>query len=59
MHNMVVEPTFICELCQVWAILGRELHRERYDIQLLCLERMRLIDVRSVLCLGTRVGPNY
>jgi hypothetical protein len=53
MPNMVVEPTFICELCQVRAILGRDLHREARDIQLLGLERMRMIDCRNSWQQGT------
>lgn len=53
MPTMVVEPTFICELCQVRATLGRELHREKYDLQLLCFERMRIIDCRNSWQHGT------
>jgi hypothetical protein len=53
MPNMVVEPTFVCELCQVRAILGRELHRETHDIQLLGLERMRMVDCRNSWQQGT------
>jgi hypothetical protein len=53
MPIMVVEPTFICELCQVRATLGRELHRETNDIQLLGLERMRIIDCRNSWQQGT------
>jgi hypothetical protein len=47
MPTMMVEPTFICGLCQVRAVLGRELYREKYDFQLLCFERMRIIDCRN------------
>jgi hypothetical protein len=47
MPTMIVEPTFVCELCQVRAILGRELHRKKHDIQLVSLERMRMIDCRN------------
>lgn len=53
MPTMVVEPTFICELCQVRAIVGRELYREKNDLQLLCFERMRIIDCRSSWQHGT------
>jgi hypothetical protein len=53
MPVMVVEPTFICELCQVRAILGRELQHERQDIQLLGFERMHIIDCRSSWQQGT------
>jgi hypothetical protein len=53
MPTMIVEPTFICELCQVRAILGRDLHREPRDIQLLSLERMRMIDCRNSWQQGT------
>jgi hypothetical protein len=41
------EPTFICELCQVRSIVGRELARDKSDIQLLGYERMRMIDCRN------------
>jgi hypothetical protein len=37
-------PHFICELCQVRAMLGRELHNKEADHELLLLERMRLLD---------------
>jgi hypothetical protein len=53
MPTMVVEPTFICELCQVRALVGRELHRALPDLQLLCFERMRVIDCRSSWQTGT------
>jgi hypothetical protein len=46
MPSLPIEPTFICELCQVRAIIGRELRREVADIQLLAYERMRMIDCR-------------
>jgi hypothetical protein len=42
-----VEPTFICELCQVRAMKDQELRGDAGDIQLLMLERMRMIDCRS------------
>jgi hypothetical protein len=47
MPQLPIEPTFICELCQVRGIVGRELRRDQPDIQLLCYERMRLIDCRN------------
>jgi hypothetical protein len=53
MPAMVVEPTFICELCQVRAILGRKLRHESHDIQLLSFERMRIIDCCSSWQQGT------
>jgi hypothetical protein len=40
-------PHFICELCQVRAILRREVHGISMDIELLMLERMRIIDTHS------------
>jgi hypothetical protein len=40
-------PHFICELCQVRAILRREAHGLSADIELLMLERMRIIDTYS------------
>lgn len=45
--SLPIETTFICELCQVRAIVGRELRRDNPDIQLLAYERMRIIDCRS------------
>lgn len=44
--------TFICELCTVRAVVGRELHC-RADIDLLRLERMRLIDMANSWASGT------
>jgi hypothetical protein len=46
MPTLPVEPSFVCELCQVRAIVGRELRCTSADIQLLCFERVRLIDFR-------------
>jgi hypothetical protein len=40
-------PHFICECCQVRALLNRELDRTHRDVALLMLERMRMIDVIS------------
>jgi hypothetical protein len=40
-------PHFICELCQVRAILRREAYGLSADIELLMLERMRIIDTYS------------
>jgi hypothetical protein len=53
MPSLAIEPTFICELCQVRAIVRRELRRDIPDIQLLAYERMRLIDCRSSWQLST------
>jgi hypothetical protein len=47
MPYLTVEPTFICELCQVRAMLDRELQPKANDLHLLMLERMRMIDCRS------------
>ena len=47
--------TFICELCTVRAVLQRELHGAR-DIHLLCLERMRLLDMAHYWSKGTHVA---
>ena len=44
--------TFICELCTVWAVVGREL-RCATDSYLLHLERMRLIDMANAWATGT------
>ena len=44
--------TFVCEACTVQAILGRELHRQG-DWRLLCLERMRIIDMAHSWSKGT------
>ena len=38
--------TFICELCTVRSVIDRELNRPS-DIDLLCLERMRIIDMAN------------
>jgi len=43
---------FICEACTVRSFLGRELHGIR-DWQLLCLERMRILDVVHAWSPGT------
>jgi len=45
-------PIFVCEACTVRAFLGRELHGLR-DWQLLCLERMRILDVAHAWSPGT------
>ena len=39
-----VWPNFICEACTVRAVLKRELHN-RNDTYLMCLERMRMLDM--------------
>lgn len=44
--------TFICELCTVRAVLGREVSRQS-DIELLRLERMRVIDMANAWASGT------
>lgn len=44
---------FICELCTVRAVLGRELRHEPHDYALLGLERMRLLDVMNSWAMGT------
>jgi len=48
-------PIFICEACTVRAVLGRELHGIR-DWQLLCLERMRILDVAHAWSPGTHAN---
>jgi hypothetical protein len=40
-------PHFICECCQIRALLDRELDSTHRDVALLMLERMRMIDVIS------------
>ena len=42
--SVSVWPSFICEVCTVRAILGRELSSSA-DVRLACLERMRLLDL--------------
>ena len=44
--------TFICEKCTVRAVIGRELILQS-DLELLCLERMRLIDMAHAWALST------
>jgi hypothetical protein len=44
--------TFICELCTVRSVLGRELHQPT-DTELLMLERMQLIVMANAWALGT------
>ena len=43
---------FICEVCTVRSVVQRELHRPE-DYHLLCLERMRLLDMAHYWSLGT------
>jgi len=50
--NIHTWPLFICEACTVRRFLGRELHGLR-DWQLLCLERMRILDVAHAWSPGT------
>jgi hypothetical protein len=47
---------FICEACTVRAVLGRELTWTSGDIQLLMLERMRLIDMAHAWASSTLQG---
>jgi hypothetical protein len=53
MHNGLICPSgpqlphFICELCQVRGIINRELQTRAKDLELLLIERMRLIDSLS------------
>jgi hypothetical protein len=49
---------FICEACTVRAVLGRELTWMSGDIQLLMLERMRLIDMAHAWALSTLQGTS-
>ena len=42
--SVSVWPTFICEACTVRTVLGRELSLAT-DVRLVCLERMRLLDL--------------
>ena len=45
-------PNFICEACTVRAVLQRELHG-RFDNYLMCLERMRILDMAHRWSAGT------
>jgi hypothetical protein len=44
---------FICEACTVMAVLGRELTCMSGDMQLLMLERMRLVDMAHAWAFST------
>lgn len=44
--------SFVCELCTVRAILGRELSGI-YDVHLLCYERVRILDMAHYWAAGT------
>ena len=46
-------PNYICEACQVRAIIQREIQRTPQDIQLLMLERMRQLDILHSWAEGT------
>ena len=46
--------TFVCELCSVRSVVGRELHGSAPDRVLLVLERMRMIDTASSLAPPSR-----
>ena len=50
--NIQYWGTFICELCTVRAVIGRELNRPS-DFDLLGLERMRIIDMANAWASGT------
>jgi hypothetical protein len=52
-------PNFICEACQVRAILDRELRISPEDIHLLRLERMRLLDTMNRLSEGSMKTYKY
>ena len=45
-------PNFVCEACTVRAVLKRELHG-RFDNYLMCLERMRILDMAHRWSKGT------
>lgn len=45
-------PIFICEACTVRSVVQRELHGLR-DWQLMCLERMRILDIAHAWAQGT------
>ena len=48
----MIWPNFICEACTVRAVLKRELHG-KHDVNLLCYERMRLLDIANSWSGGT------
>jgi len=45
--KVAICPNFVCELCTVRAVVGRELTASPKDTSLLMLERMRMIDQAS------------
>lgn len=53
-RDLVEAYTFVCELCSVRSVLGRELHGSSSDRVLLILERMRMIDTASSLAPTSR-----
>jgi hypothetical protein len=52
-------PNFICEACQVRAVLDRELRVTKEDVHLLRLERMRLLDTMNRLSEGSMRTYKY
>ena len=52
-HGRHSTAHFICEVCQVRAMLNRELRPTSVDVALLMLERMRMIDVGHSWATGT------
>jgi hypothetical protein len=52
-------PNFICEACQVRAILQRELRFTAPDVHLLRLERMRILDTMNRLAEGSHRAYKY
>ena len=52
-------PNFVCEACQVRAILQRELRSTATDIHLLRLERMRVLDTMNRLAAGSQRTYKY
>ena len=46
-------PSFICESCTVRAMLGRELNGSNEDRLLLCLERIRILDLANAWTTST------
>ena len=51
-------PNFICEACQVRAVVGRELTHDT-DLDLLAYERMRLVDSMNTLAESTLKNYKY
>jgi len=55
----MVNFPFICELCTVRSVLRRELANSVPDRQLLCYERMRMIDAAHAWAPSTMVGIHH